>query len=120
MTGGTGRSIAKIVADDLCVGCGLCEALTGGRVKMVMTPAGSLRPSTVDGFTRREEAQLVAACPGAVNALGCYLRSAVGIDSTRVVPECAVAWRLAVWCVPVTIQGANWVTGTTETPSGRS
>ena len=42
MTGGTERSIAAIVANDLCVGCGLCEALTGGRVKMVMTPAGSL------------------------------------------------------------------------------
>ena len=31
-----------------------------------MTPAGSLRPSPVDGFTAEEEAQLVAACPGAV------------------------------------------------------
>ena len=60
------RSIAEIVANDLCVGCGLCEALTGGRVKMVMTPAGSLRPSSTDAFSRREEVQLVAACPGAV------------------------------------------------------
>ena len=60
------RSIAEIVATDLCIGCGLCEALTGGRVKMAMTPAGSLRPSPVDGFTPTEEAQLVAACPGAV------------------------------------------------------
>ena len=33
---------------------------------MAMTPAGSLRPSPVDGFTAGEEAQLVAACPGAV------------------------------------------------------
>ena len=31
-----------------------------------MTAAGSLRPSPVDGFTPAEEAQLVAACPGAV------------------------------------------------------
>ena len=60
------RTIAAIVAHDLCIGCGLCEALTGGRVKMAMTPAGSLRPSPVDGFTPAEEAQLVAACPGAV------------------------------------------------------
>ncbi len=60
------RSIAEIVASDLCIGCGLCEALTGGRVKMAMTPAGSLRPSPVDGFTPAEEAQLVDACPGAV------------------------------------------------------
>ena len=60
------RAIAEIVARDLCVGCGLCEALTGGRVKMVMTSAGSLRPSPADGFTPQEEATLVSACPGAV------------------------------------------------------
>ena len=64
MTGA--RSIAAIVATDLCIGCGLCEALTGGRVKMVMTTAGSLRPSPADGFTPQEEAQLLSACPGAV------------------------------------------------------
>ena len=62
----SGNSIAEIVANDLCIGCGLCEALTGGRVTMVMTPAGSLRPSSTDAFTHREEAQLMAACPGAV------------------------------------------------------
>ena len=60
------RAIAEIVARDLCIGCGLCEALTGGRVEMVMTSAGSLRPSPVDGFTPTEEATLVSACPGAV------------------------------------------------------
>ena len=60
------RSIAAIVASDLCIGCGLCEAVTGGRVAMVMTPAGSLRPSPPDGFTPAEEATLVSACPGAV------------------------------------------------------
>ena len=54
------------MARDLCIGCGLCEAVTGGRVEMVMTPAGSLRPSPIDGFTPTEEATLVAACPGAV------------------------------------------------------
>ena len=60
------RTIAEIVARDLCIGCGLCEALTKGRVEMVMTPAGSLRPSSTDQFTPAEEAALVAACPGAV------------------------------------------------------
>ena len=59
------RTIAQIVATDMCIGCGLCEALTGGRVKMVMTPAGSLRPSPLDGFTPTEEEALVSACPGA-------------------------------------------------------
>ncbi len=37
------NSIAEIVANDLCIGCGLCEAVTGGRVAMVMTPAGKAR-----------------------------------------------------------------------------
>ena len=60
------RTIAEIVARDLCIGCGLCEAVTGGRVKMAMTSAGSLRPSPADGFTPTEEATLVSACPGAV------------------------------------------------------
>ena len=60
------RTIAEIVANDMCIGCGLCEALTGGRVKMVMTGRGSLRPSPADGFTPEEDARLVAACPGAV------------------------------------------------------
>ncbi|MDE0517042.1 MAG: hypothetical protein OXH43_11960, partial [Acidimicrobiaceae bacterium] len=60
------RTIAEIVTNDMCIGCGLCEALTGGRVKMAMTGRGSLRPSPVDGFTPAEEARLVAACPGAV------------------------------------------------------
>ena len=60
------RTIAEIVARDLCIGCGLCEAVTGGRVKMVMTPGGSLRPTRVDGFTPEEEARLLSACPGAV------------------------------------------------------
>ena len=60
------RTIAEIVANDLCIGCGLCEALTEGRVTMAMTGRGSLRPSPVNGFTPTEEAQLVAACPGAV------------------------------------------------------
>ena len=60
------RTIAQIVVNDLCIGCGLCEAVTGGRVKMVMTPVGSLRPSPADRFTPDEEAQLVSACPGAV------------------------------------------------------
>ena len=60
------RTIAEIVARDLCIGCGLCEALTGGRVQMAMTSTGSLRPSPADGFTPQEEATLVSACPGAV------------------------------------------------------
>ena len=66
MTSETARSISEVVANDLCIGCRLCEALTGGKVAMVMTPVGSLRPSPTDAFTPHEETQLMASCPGAV------------------------------------------------------
>ena len=57
-------SVAEVVARDLCVGCGLCEAVTGGRVSMASTPTGSLRPAPVDGFTAEEERAILDACPG--------------------------------------------------------
>lgn len=65
-SGGQGglASVAEVVARDLCVGCGLCEAVTGGRVSMAATPSGSLRPTPVDGFTAEEERAILNACPG--------------------------------------------------------
>ena len=59
-------TVAEIVANDLCVGCGLCEAVTGGRVEMAMTPSGSLRPSPINGFNPEEEQAIIDACPGVV------------------------------------------------------
>ena len=58
--------MAEVVSNDLCVGCGLCDAVTGGRVAMAMTAAGSLRPSPVDALTVEEDRLLAAACPGVV------------------------------------------------------
>ncbi|MDH3298998.1 MAG: Coenzyme F420 hydrogenase/dehydrogenase, beta subunit C-terminal domain [Acidimicrobiia bacterium] len=63
---GSSRSIAEVVANDLCIGCGLCEAVTGGRVTMTMTDAGSLRPSPVVAIAGQEDRVLAAACPGVV------------------------------------------------------
>ncbi len=59
-------TVAEIVANDLCVGCGLCEAVSEGRAQMVMTPDGSLRPTPVDAFSAPEEAKIIAGCPGVV------------------------------------------------------
>lgn len=64
----TAESIAEVVENGLCIGCGLCEALTAGRVSMRLTSFGALRPDTVDRFTPTEEAALLAACPGVVAA----------------------------------------------------
>lgn len=60
----TATSIAEVVCNGLCIGCGLCEAVTGGRVRMTMTDFGSLRPTPADDFSPEEEAQLLSACPG--------------------------------------------------------
>ena len=60
----TASSIEEVVKSDLCIGCGLCEAVTGGRVQMNMTNYGSLRPTPLDIFTPAEESRLLASCPG--------------------------------------------------------
>ncbi len=62
----TASSISEVVENGLCIGCGLCESVTGGRVPMVMAPIGSLRPSRTDDFSATEEATLLAACPGVI------------------------------------------------------
>jgi coenzyme F420 hydrogenase subunit beta len=59
-------SVAEVVANGLCIGCGLCEAVTGGSVVMAPTASGSLRPSPADGFSEDEERAVLAACPGVV------------------------------------------------------
>ena len=59
-------TVAEIVANDLCIGCGLCEAVTKGRVQMVMTPSGSLRPTPLGAFSATEEQKIIASCPGLV------------------------------------------------------
>jgi coenzyme F420 hydrogenase subunit beta len=60
------RSVGEVVASGLCIGCGLCEALTHGRVGMQLSGYGSLRPVPVDGFTTAEETSILGVCPGVV------------------------------------------------------
>ncbi len=58
--------IAEVVSNDMCIGCGLCEAITRGRVPMQMTDNGSLRPLGIETLTKEEESVLSQACPGVV------------------------------------------------------
>ena len=58
------QSIEEVDGSGICIGCGLCEAVTGGRVKMKMTDYGSLRPTPAHSFSPDDESQLLAACPG--------------------------------------------------------
>ncbi|WP_428526095.1 Coenzyme F420 hydrogenase/dehydrogenase, beta subunit C-terminal domain [Roseibium sp.] len=62
----TAKSISEVVTSGLCIGCGLCEAITERRVQMTMTPLGGLRPDSVDTFTSEEEDRLLSCCPGVV------------------------------------------------------
>jgi coenzyme F420 hydrogenase subunit beta len=57
------KSIAEVVANGMCIGCGLCESVTEGRVHMALTEAGGHRPTGTD-FSDIEEATLLASCPG--------------------------------------------------------
>ena len=59
-------TVEQVVRADLCIGCGLCESVTGGRMAMMMTSRGSLRPASTDRFTADEERAILAACPGVV------------------------------------------------------
>ena len=59
-------SVREVVANGLCIGCGLCEAITAGRVRMTMTTSGSLRPLPMDSFSTEEESLILSACPGVV------------------------------------------------------
>lgn len=59
------KSITEVVASGMCIGCGLCESVTNGRVKMRMSAHGGLRPDDTK-FTTTEEATLLASCPGNV------------------------------------------------------
>lgn len=87
------RSIADVVADDLCIGCGLCESVTGGRVTMQPTANGSIRPSPLDRFTVDEERSLLRACPGVVAAPRPERREATAPEP----PPVDVVWGANRW-----------------------
>ena len=54
----TATSVVEVVENGLCIGCGLCEAVSGGAVKMELAPVGSMRPMPADGFTPDQEQAL--------------------------------------------------------------
>lgn len=62
----TAVSIQEVVESGLCIGCGLCESATEGRVQMHMSDVGAFRPVPANGFSDVEEASLLTACPGVV------------------------------------------------------
>ena len=66
IAGRVATSVAEVVESGLCIGCGLCEALGGGEVRMQMSAVGAWRPTPVDAFTPEQEAAVLRSCPGVV------------------------------------------------------
>ncbi len=66
IVGRTASSVAEVVESGLCVGCGLCEAIAPGTVRMQMSEVGAWRPMPVDAFTPEQEAEILRSCPGVV------------------------------------------------------
>jgi len=58
-----GRSLADLVANGLCTGCGLCASI-GLPVTMRESDRGFLRPVEETALTEDQLARLVALCPG--------------------------------------------------------
>jgi coenzyme F420 hydrogenase subunit beta len=62
---GSPLKLEQIVADGLCIGCGLCVALAGpARVKLVLTPEGRERPIASQALDLPTLEAINAACPG--------------------------------------------------------
>lgn len=60
------QSVRDVVENGLCIGCGLCEALGPDRWQMQMTDEDLLRPAAIAAENPAADADILAACPGAV------------------------------------------------------
>jgi len=56
--------IKRILKADLCCGCGLCESLTDGKLKMRVGRFGFLRPIEVGEPTQEQIDEIEKVCPG--------------------------------------------------------
>lgn len=55
----------RICEQGLCIGCGICPSLAApGKIAIVETPEGALRPFTSTPLSGEEETRIRAVCPG--------------------------------------------------------
>lgn len=59
-------TLTKVRRGELCAGCGLCAAVSGGAVAMALAPPGWLRPVQSATLAPAAEAHIAAACPAIV------------------------------------------------------
>jgi coenzyme F420 hydrogenase subunit beta len=58
-------SLDALVANGLCIGCGLCESVAGADVlRLAMAPSGGERPVLVGTLEPEVEARILEVCPG--------------------------------------------------------
>ena len=57
------RQVKDILKYDLCLGCGLCEAVSAGRTKMVLCTDGFYKPD-VFALNDKEDKEIFSLCPG--------------------------------------------------------
>lgn len=68
------KKINNIIKYDLCLGCGLCEAIVPDKCKMKLHDEGFYRPHFVESLNKEEESCITDTCPG-INVIGQNLNS---------------------------------------------
>jgi coenzyme F420 hydrogenase subunit beta len=58
-------TVSRVVAGDLCTGCGLCAAVAGPAITLESQPLGFNRPVQRGAVSPAAEIAIAAACPGA-------------------------------------------------------
>jgi coenzyme F420 hydrogenase subunit beta len=62
-------TLTRVMAGELCAGCGLCAGIVPAKIAMQLTPAGFARPFAVGGaLSEAEDARVAQTCPGQVIA----------------------------------------------------
>lgn len=61
-------TVARVLAGELCTGCGLCVGVASGALKMETRPPGYSRPYQLASVDEVVERKIAAACPGAIVA----------------------------------------------------
>ena len=58
------KTLTRVLAGELCTGCGLCAAVSQGSVKMRTVAPGYSRPSIAAPVSAQAERAIATACPG--------------------------------------------------------
>jgi coenzyme F420 hydrogenase subunit beta len=66
MRGAMSPTVSRVVAGQLCSGCGLCASVSGGAIVMAAAAPGYQRPVQEGPISAAAEAAIAASCPGAV------------------------------------------------------